>query len=879
MKTFLAALPLSAILLVAPALAEAPFSFDSAPGRLPKDVRPLAYRVDLTPDLAKLAFTGHEEIDVDVTKPTSRFVLDLTSLKIAKAELAEGGQATIATDAKAETVTLAFPQSVAAGHHVLSIDFAGTIPESPAGLYYDDYQNRGRTERMLVTQFESTDARRMFPGWDEPAFKATFRLAVTIPKDLAAVSNMPVQDETAAGTDSGGRPLKRVEFAETPKMSSYLLELTVGNLEAMHGKAGKTEIGVWTEVGKAQKGTYALEAATAILPYYEDYFGVPYPLPKLDLIAVPGNFAAGAMENWGAITFIDNDLLFDPATSSPRTREAVFTVVAHEMAHLWSGDLVTLGWWDNIWLNEGFANWMENNATDKFNPDWQIWLRARASKERAMTTDARRYTHALQQAIADESEVDDEFDEISYDKGAAVIRMIETWLGPDKFRDGMRRYMAAHAYSNTTSADLWAALGAASGQNVATVAGSFTEQPGVPLVDVSARCAGGSTEVALSQDRFTVHYADALKLKWRIPVRLALAGRPAQAVLVGPDGAKARLQGCGAVIANAGDVGYYRVVYDAAAMAAVTQAFPTLPAADKGVLLGDQWALVTAGKTGPAGWLGLVRQLPPDSDLAVWEPVIDRLETLDLLMRDSPDRAAFRAFASELLRPILGLLGWDAKPGEKAEATLLRADVIGAMGRFRDPAVVAEAGKRFAAFLADPQTLSPGNADAVLRTVAIGADKPTYEKLRALGRAASGSEAKLRYYHALASAQDPALLDETVEIGLTDEVPPGRINRLLIETAHLTDHPERVWRGVIAHADAILPKLAGEEREGLLAHVADATGDPKIAAELLARPESNANRGARRQAEQAAETIAIDAELMRRVIPAIGAWLHQAGNG
>src|SRR5579862_4577243 len=785
MKTAIAALLGSATLFVAPAFAEAPFSFDSAPGRLPKDVRPIAYRIDIAPDLEKLEFTGHEEIDVEVAKPTTRIVLDSTALKIAKAGLADDRQATVATDGKAETVTLTFPQPVAAGRHVLSIDFAGTIPESPAGLYYDDYQNRGHTERMLVTQFESTDARRMFPGWDEPAFKATFRLAVTIPKDLAAVSNMPIHSEAVAGTGAGGHPLKRVEFAETPKMSSYLLELTIGDLESIKGHAGKTEIGVWTQAGKAHQGAYALEAATSILPYYEEYFGVPYPLPKLDLIAVPGNFAAGAMENWGAITYIDNDLLFDPATSSPRTREAVFTVVAHEMAHLWSGDLVTLGWWDNVWLNEGFANWMENNATDKFNPDWQIWLRARAAKEHAMGTDARRNTHALQQAIADESEVDNEFDEISYDKGAAVIRMIETWLGPDKFRDGMRRYMAAHAYSNTTAADLWAALGAASGHDVAAVAGSFTEQPGVPLVHVSAHCAAGSTEVALSQERFTVHYADAPKLAWRIPVRVGLAGGPAQAVLVGADGATAKLQGCGAVVANAGDVGYYRVAYDAHAMDAVTQAFATLPAADKAVVLGDQWALVVAGKTGPDAWLGLVHQLPPESELAVWEPVIERLSEIDMLMRDSPDRTAFRAFAGDLLRPVLGLLGWDAKPGEREEAALLRADVIGAMGRFRDPAVVAEAGKRFAAFLADPQTLSPGSADAVLRTLAIGADKPTYEKLRALGRAASSSETKLRYYNALAAAQDPALVDETVEIGLTEEVPPGRINRLLIENAHL----------------------------------------------------------------------------------------------
>ena len=471
-------LAVSLIALSAGAAAETPFEFDHTPGQLPKDVVPQSYRIDLQPDLQKLTLTGTETIAVKVRSPTAIITMNQAGLTLAKATLEDGAAATITSDEKAQAVTLTFSHAIAAGAHTLTIAYKGPIPNTPNGIYYDDYKTpAGASKRMLVTQFEVADARRMFPGWDEPAFKATFQLSVTLPKDLAVVSNMPIATSTPVGADA-----RHVVFATTPRMSTYLLALVAGDMSAVRGAAGGAQMAVWAPTGEEDQGAYALSVEKNVLPFYNSYFGVPYPLPKLDMIAIPGNYLAGAMENWGAITYIDDSLLFDPKTSSPRTRETIHLDVAHEMAHQWSGDLVTMGWWDNIWLNEGFATWMENKATDHFNPTWQIWPREHEAHEAAMGQDALPTTHPIQQVIKDESQANSAFDQISYQKGEMIIRMVEDWLGPDIFRDGMRRYMKAHQYGNATSADLWAALGAASHRDVAKVAAGFTEQPGIPLV-------------------------------------------------------------------------------------------------------------------------------------------------------------------------------------------------------------------------------------------------------------------------------------------------------------------------------------------------------------------------------------------------------------
>ncbi len=863
--------------LASAARAEAPFDFDHAPGKLPKTVVPEAYRIEITPDLQKLTLAGQESIELEVRSPTAHFTLNQAGLMLASAKLEDGTTASIKLDEARQEATLSFPKPVGAGKHTLAIAYTGPIPQSPAGIYYDDYRDAaGAKKRMLVTQFEVADARRMFPGWDEPAFKATFQLSVTLPAGLAVVSNMP-----AAETRPAGAGLQRVTFATTPRMSTYLLAVVAGDMQAVRGHAGSTDLAAWAPAGEAEQGRYALQAEAAILPYYNNYFGVGFPLPKLDLVAVPGNYEAGAMENWGAITFIDSAMLFDPATSSPATRELIYLVVAHEMAHQWSGDLVTMGWWDNIWLNEGFATWMENKATDHFNPSWQTWPRQHADHEQAMAQDAAPTTHPIQQVIRDESEANSAFDVISYQKGSQIIRMVEDWIGPDTFRDGMRRYMKAHAYGNATSADLWAALGEVSHQDVAGVASTFTEQPGIPLVHVARTCTDGRAQVTLTQDRFTIHDPHPKPLTWRIPVSLGEPGGAVQHVLLGGQPATLQTGSCdGALKANWGENGYYRTQYDAASLQALGRVLPGLEAADRANLLGDQFALFAAGRTPLSGYLDLLAELREETSIAVWTDTLGHLARIDTALVGTALRPRFAAFAAGLIRPEFARLGWDAKPGEPFLDSLLRPRLVESLGQFRDVAVVAEARRRFDAFRRDPSALPPALREPVLDIVGHTADQATYDSLRGMAVAATSSEEKQRYVFAMAGATDPKLVAETVDFAANSGVVPnGRIVAVLQAASRDSEQAELVYRltrPVAAKIAAVTPA------DGLgpspMAGAAVGSSDPATAAALLADPSSQSSAGAHIWAARVAERIMASAELRQLVVPQVQAWLGRGAS-
>src|SRR6266481_25556 len=460
MFAFLAAL--LSITFPATMAAEKPFSFKDTPGKLPKEVVPTDYSIRIVPNIDALKFSGTETVKLDVRNPVRRLVLNALELEITEASL-DGkrlSKSAIKIDSEKELLTIALPSELAAGDHTLALSFSGKIDQQGQGLFYMRYQEQGSPAAagkkiMLGTQFEATDARRFFPCWDEPVFRARFQLSVVVPENWLAVSNMPIESEKKIG---GG---KEVRFAATPPMSSYLNVLVAGELDRIESRVGPTQIRVIATKGKAELGRYALEASAQILKYYNDYFGLPYPLSKLDQIAIPGGFG-GAMENWGGITYYESTLLFDQQNSSGETKQNVYEVLAHEMAHMWFGDLVTMAWWDNLWLNEGFASWMGSKCTAHFNPQWEVWLarklprdptrRTGIAKEAAMEGDARSTTHPIQQRIATEAEANSAFDDITYKKGQSFLRMLESFLGEDVFRDGIRRYIAAHKYSNATTA-------------------------------------------------------------------------------------------------------------------------------------------------------------------------------------------------------------------------------------------------------------------------------------------------------------------------------------------------------------------------------------------------------------------------------------------
>jgi aminopeptidase N len=870
---------LCTILTLASARAEAPFNFAATPGKLPKTILPLAYRLDLVPSLDALTLAGKEEIDVEVTAPTDTVTLDADKLTFDAVTLEDGTAATITLDATQRSASFHFPQALSAGRHTLKLAYSGAIPQTPSGLYYNDFKTAAGPARMLVTQFEFTDARDMMPCWDEPAFKASFHLTVTVPKDLATISNTPVEREKAAGTDAKGKALKRVTFGVTPKMSSYLLVLAVGPLDRIETKTNAGEIGAWAAAGKAEQGRYALTAAAKILPYYNDYFGVKYPLPKLDLIAVPGNFAAGGMENWGGITFIDNALLFDPKASAPATQRTIFNVTAHEMAHQWSGDLVTMAWWDNTWLNEGFANWMADKASDHFNPSWNVWVDGRRAKEIAMGLDARPTSHPIQVKIDDESEILTAFDSISYNKGEALIRMIETYLGENTFRDGMRRYMKAHEYSNATTADLWAALSAASGKPVAAIAAGFTEQPGIPLIRVATACEKNREIVTLTQDRFTIHDPSPTKLAWQVPVELGeIGGDAPHAVLVGDQKVVKEFPDCAKPVqANYGDTGYYRVQYEAEPLKQLIAAYSSLPAANRAALIADQWALVEAGRAEPANFLDLTEAASGETERPVLALINERLDKIDRAERGGPDQAAFHRYAAKLLHPAFERLGWARKPEEANDDTLLRARLIGALGRYGDEQVIAECRTRFEAFLKDPASLSPDIADPVITTIARYADQATWDKLRALGKAASGTEEKLRYYLALARVRDPALIDQTVQIAYTDELSAGQVPALLFTAIQDGSDPAHVWQAVAANPEPILQKLPESFRDRVLSTLGSVSGSAEVAAALQAHAPADQSKGARYEMDRSVDEIQADVELRQRLQPPVGDWLRAHG--
>jgi aminopeptidase N len=858
------------------ASAEAPFDFDRTPGQLPKDVVPQAYRIDVAADLDHLTLAGSETIDIDVRKPVDSITLNQAGLVLSKASLADGATATITQDEKAQTATLHFASPVKAGRHTLAIVYTGPIPNTPNGIYYDDYKTAsGAPKRMLVTQFEVADARRMFPGWDEPAFKATFQLSVTIPDRLQPVSNMPI-----VSTKPSGPGTKHVEFATTPRMSTYLLAVVAGDLSAIRDHAGKTDIAVWAPTGTQTNGAYALSAEKQILPYYNAYFGVPYPLPKLDLIAIPGNYAAGAMENWGAITFIDDTLLFDPGHSSPRTKETVFLDVAHEMAHQWSGDLVTMGWWDNIWLNEGFATWMEDKATDHFNPTWEIWPRQHQAREGAMGQDAQPTTHAIQQVIHDTTEANSAFDQISYQKGEQVIRMVEDWIGHDTFRDGMRAYMKAHAYHNATSADLWAALGKAAGRDVASVAATFTEQPGIPLVHVSRSCDGGHGQITLTQDRFTINDPHPKAETWKIPVTIGAPGAEPIHMLLGAGPAMLPLSNCGAPEkANLGEDGYYRTQYDDASLKALAPVFRKFDAADRANLLGDQFALFVANRAPLSEWLNLLPNLAQETNIAVWDDTLSHLHRLYDTLAGSPLRDKFDAYAVSLIKPEFARLGWDAKPGESFLDSLLRPDLIEALGRYGDQDIVAEAGRRFQVFLKDSASLAPALRDPVLEIVGHHADQATYDALKTLGIKATSTEEKLRYFYAMADASDPALIKQTVTFADAGEVPNGRMPMLISEASMGSGSPDLLYSLVIPHEAQLDKRIPADGLSpSVLVAAAVGSSNPQTAKALLAAKSSSISVGSHIWAARVAGMIETAAELRTRAQPALAEFLKTATN-
>jgi aminopeptidase N len=793
---------------VAPAAAVAPFNFDTTPGRLPKTVVPTDYRIMLTPDAAAKTLRGTESVTLDVRRATNQIVFNTHDIAISSARLDGARVAHTVTENDKQLTTLTLARPAAPGRHVLSLAYSGKIEDSPDGLFAQDYRSPdGRTGRMLSTQFESTDARRMFPAWDEPAFRATFQLTVTLPAVWTVVSNTPV------AARSVHENMATTAFQRTPKMPSYLVVLSAGDLASVSGVGSDgVKQSVWAIKGDEQNGQYALASAEKILPYYDDYFGVKFPLPKLDHIAIPGGFG-GAMENWGGITYNENIVILRPNATLGQKQNS-FSIVAHEMAHQWNGDLVTMGWWDDIWLNESFASWMAAKATEKFNPDWNWQQSEDASKQNAMNADARSTSHAIQQHVTDELQADASFDpEITYDKGQAFLRMLEAYLGEDTFRAGIRQYIQAHKYSNATTADLWLALDAASHKDVSALAKAWTEQPGFPLVSVTAACdASGNRTVTLAQKRFLLDgTTDAANTLWNVPVALASgSAAPAYVILSSAQQSGIPAGRCSEPLrANAGGVGYYRVAYDPATFETNRAAFASLPDADKIAMLGDQWNLVRIGAAPLPSFLGLANAMGDNRNARAWQQIVGALAALENATRNTSQHDAFTAYARRVVAPLAASLGWDAKPGETVATGELRRSAIAALGAWGDPAVIAEARTRFDRAAADPSSTPPDMLTVLTGIVGTNADAATFDRLHQLAQTTKDPTLAARYRASLMHVRDPQLAARALDIAMSSEVPPQQESARFGYVAMASDWNSKLaWSFFQAHSDALTKRFS-----------------------------------------------------------------------
>ena len=860
--------------------AEKPFSFNETPGKLPKSVVPVEYSIRIVPNIDKFTFSGTETVKLNVRGPVRQLVLNALELEITEASLDGKALATsaIKIDKEKELLTLVLPSDLASGDHTLALTFSGKINQQGQGLFYTRYQEQGNgaPKIMLGTQFEATDARRFFPCWDEPVFRARFQLTVVVPENWLAVSNMPVKSEKKI---AGGKELR---FAATPPMSSYLNVLVAGELDFIESRCGPTQIRVIATKGKAELGRYALETTAQILQYYNDYFGVPYPLPKLDQIALPGGFG-GAMENWGGITYFESALLFDPKNSSAETKQNIYEVIAHEVAHMWFGDLVTMAWWDNLWLNEGFASWMGTKCTAHFNPQWEVWLRRNLprdptrrvgiAKEQAMEGDARSTTHAIQQRIATEAEANSAFDDITYKKGQSFLRMLESFLGEDVFRDGIRRYIATHKYSNTTTADLWDALSEASKKPIGEIAAGWTEQPGFPVVEVKREADG---KVRLTQERFTVNFKNAPPLEWQIPLTYSVFGQaPASLLMTGKTHILQNVPADRALKLNVKGAGNYRVEYDAPSWNLLLQALPKLGVEDRVNLLSDGWALVQADRASVSRYFELVEKLPASTEIAEREQIINVVDFINGLLGPSPERERFQKYARSLMRPTFDTLGWEPKEGEQPTAGNLRASLINTLGDLNDAEIIAGCRERFKRYLANPASLAPDLRPAVFAVVGRYADEKTWAKLHELGLKTTSIEEKQNYYNALACAIDPKLVKKTLAIALTDELPTSRAIFLVPRVARDSGHPDIAWEFAKANMKALLDKTdaAGANRytPSLFTFFSgDSRGN-----ELRAYAKNNLPSASAPEVAKVVDEIQFRAELKKRLAAQLNAWIEK----
>lgn len=739
------------------------------PYRLPNTAVPSRYEILLEPDLDEFTFDGRVSIDLDVPTATNRLVLNAIELEFHEVDVDGTVPASIVTNEDTQRVEFTFDEPLEPGAHTLDIHYTGAINDKLHGWYRSVYTDEAGTEQVIVvSQFEASDARRAFPCWDEPAFKAVFNVSMIVPESLTALSNTTEVDRTDLGDGT-----MCVTFADTMSMSTYLVAFIVGPLDVtLPIDVDGVPVRIAHPRGRGHMTAWAEEVAAEYLRWLSDYYGIPYPGDKVDHIAVP-DFAFGAMENLGAIVYRETALLLDPATSGQHEKRRIADVVAHELAHMWFGDLVTMHWWEGIWLNEAFASFMEMKAVDAHHPEWDRWLAFAADRgaERfdALIVDALTSTRPVEYEVNSPEDANDMFDPLTYGKGSAVLRMVEQFMGEDAFRSGVGAYLRAHSYSNTVTADLWAALAAATELPINAVMDSWILQAGYPRLDVH-RVDGG---IRVGQRRFLFVDDETDTTLWKVPLQLRYSVDGAEhhlTHLLEGDEETLFLGHVEWITANAGGHGFYRVNYGADLFEALLGQVQRLDVLERFTILDDAGAFLLAGDRTAADWLELAKRFTEEDRYQVWQMLIGHLSVIGNVMDPGP----YRAVVERLLRPIHDRLGWDPAPDDNGLVLALRGLVITALGtQADDPVVVERALAEIDDVLSDPPGRQADISKAIIDVAGSHADDALFDRLVEAYPKAPTAQLQQRILATLASTRVPELahrlVDMTIDGGIRNQ--------------------------------------------------------------------------------------------------------------
>jgi aminopeptidase N len=836
--------------------------------QLPRSVLPTHYDLTFTPDFATERFDGEATIHVIVAEPTNEVVLNAVALEFLDTRI---GEQTATVTMEPGVARLAVAETLSPGPATIRIRYRGTLNRNLRGLYLGEVNGK----KYASTQMQATDAREAFPSFDEPELKATFAIAAIVDAGHVAISNGAQLSDTP-GPSAGKHT---VRFATTPRMSTYLVALTIGDFQCLRDEAGGVPLGICGTADKMPLAKFAMDTTKFVIPWFNEYYGVRYPFGKLDQTGV-ADFRAGAMENAGAILYRDVYLFGDEQRSTQGSLRFKAYVVAHEIAHMWFGDLVTMRWWDDIWLNEGFATWAAAKPIAKMHPDWKVPLREVEGTANAMGADSLRTSRKIRQAASTPDEIAELFDGIAYDKTAAVLRMIESLIGEEPMRKGVSSYLKRHAWGNTTYHDFSEAIREASAQPVDAILDSFVSQPGVPLVRVSSACENGETVLTVEQERYFDDPVDrsGADQRWTLPVCFN-AGGGKECRIVRERKETLRVRGCGApLFLNAGGRGYYIVEHSPAMLDALTASIATLDPAEKIVLLRDEWSLVHSARRPVGNYLALAEALRGEREPIVVANVIGKFASLRENIAAAEDRPAFEAWVRAYVQPIVKQLGWSPKPGESGDDRDLRAAALSTLLiAGNDVSVAREARRLVERDLAGGKAgLDPQLRETLIGLAATQGNTALFERYLKARRNAATPDDQYLFMFALGSFRDPVLRRRALEWALSDEMrnqDAGMLLNSILTGRSATDRPG-AWNWIEENWARIQKKIP-EPMQGDLMGSAGVLCDRESLARVKAFAAAHPVSSGERRTAQSLERIAQCAALHDIQSPKLHEWLSR----